>query len=105
MGERLLQSINKALAVAKISPTEPNVNPDSVLSPRGVRVEQAREVIRQTWEAKKEDNSETEESNPKNVERNESAGTASTSSLSLEERVARAKELLASKREKELDES
>ena len=103
--ERLLQSIHKAMAAAKITPQGAISNPDSVLSPRGVRVEQAREVIRQTWEAKKGDNSETEEPNSKTVEGNESTGTASTTSLSLEERVARAKELLASKREKELDET
>ena len=49
--ERLLESIKKALAVANIKPSDASVNADSVLSPRGARVEQAREVIRQTWEA------------------------------------------------------
>ena len=95
--ERLLQSINKALAVAKISPTEPNVNPDSVLSPRGVRVEQAREVIRQTWDTNDKDSSEVNAGdNNQSMPSNETSG-----SLSLEERVARAKQLLAARREQE----
>ena len=99
--ERLLESIKKALAVANIKPSDASVNADSVLSPRGARVEQAREVIRQTWEAENKEkvdkaNEEKDESQKDSVETAPASGT-----LSLEERVARAKELLAARREKE----
>ena len=99
--ERLLESIKKALAVANVKPSEATANADSVLSPRGARVEQAREVIRQTWEAEnKEKVDETNED--KDGSKKDSLETAPASStLSLEERVARAKELLAARREKE----
>ena len=99
--ERLLESIKKALAVANIKPSDASVNAESVLSPRGARVEQAREVIRQTWEA--ENNETVDKANEeKDENQKDSVETAPASStLSLEERVARAKELLAARREKE----
>lgn len=105
--DRLLESIKKALAVAKINPPEPTMHSDNVLSPRGVRVEQAREVLRQTWDSNNEEKSEVTKSNSdSNGEQKQSSeSNEAPSSLSLEERVARAKELLAARREKEDEES
>ena len=103
--ERLLESVRKALHVAKVdNPTaDAAVSAESVLSPRGIRVEHAREVIRQNWDAASNENAEkvVESNGANNDEKESPAPIQASSTISLEERVARAKELLAARREKE----
>ena len=101
--ERLLGSINKALGVVKVIPPASVANSDDILSPRASRVEQARQVIREATVGVAEPDVQeatNEKSDVNSVDKqsvpNEEAGS---SSLSLEERVARAKELLAARRE------
>ena len=103
--DRLVQSIKKALAAAKVIPAESAANVENVLSPRAVRVEEARDVIRQTWDTMKE-NMENTDSKTSNTDDQEtpSSSNVNVGTLSLEERVSRAKQLLASRREKEQEE-
>jgi hypothetical protein len=97
--DRLIQSIKKAFASAKIVPAESAPNAENVLSPRAVRVEQARDVIKQTWDTIKEsaENKNSSTSNADDQE-NPSSSNANLGTISLEERVSRAKELLAARR-------
>ena len=99
--ERLIESIKKALAVANVKPPEAAVNPESVLSPRAVRVEQAREVIRQIGDTESNENADQANGQKAEVQKESAETNQPASTLSLEERVARAKELLAARREKE----
>jgi len=98
-------SIKKALAAAKVIPAESAANVENVLSPRAVRVEEARDVIRQTWDTMR-GNVENTDSKTSNTDDQEtlSSSTVNVATLSLEERVSRAKQLLASRREKEQEE-
>jgi len=81
--EKLIESIDKALEAHEKDPTSAGGVADSIASPRNERVEQARQVL----QTEVVPETATEENKP----------STPTTGLSLEERVERAKRLLADK--------